>query len=65
MPEAPGRVARLAELVDVPIQVDGGVGEENLPELRACGASLLVAGGSIFGAPDPASAYRRLAALAA
>ena len=29
MPEALGRIAELAALVDVPIQVDGGVGEEN------------------------------------
>jgi ribulose-phosphate 3-epimerase len=65
MPEAPGRVARLAELVSVPIQVDGGVGEENVRALRDAGASLLVAGSAIFGGPDPAAAYRRLAALVA
>jgi ribulose-phosphate 3-epimerase len=65
MPEALDRVARLAGLVDVPIQVDGGVGAENVSELRRAGASLLVAGSAIFGRPSPAEAYRRLAALAA
>jgi ribulose-phosphate 3-epimerase len=63
MPDALGRVARLAELVSVPIQVDGGVGEDNVPALRAAGASLLVAGGAVFGSGDPAGAYRRLVAL--
>ena len=65
MPEALGRVSRLSELVSCPIQVDGGVGEENAAELRAAGARLLVAGSSIFAAPDPADAYRRIVAAAA
>ena len=62
MPEALERVARLRELVDVPIQVDGGVGAANVRELRDAGARLLVAGTSVFGDPDPAAAYRRLLA---
>ena len=62
MPEAPGRIAELATLVDVPIQVDGGVGEENAAALREAGASLFVAGSSVFGAGEPAEAYRRLRA---
>ena len=61
MPEALERVARLRELVDVPIQVDGGVGPGNAGALRAAGARLLVAGTAIFGDPDPGAAYRRLA----
>jgi ribulose-phosphate 3-epimerase len=62
MPEAPGRIAELATLVDVPIQVDGGVGEDNAGALREAGASLFIAGSSIFGAGEPAEAYRRLRA---
>jgi ribulose-phosphate 3-epimerase len=65
MPEALGRVARLAELVACPIQVDGGVGEENALQLRAAGARLLVAGSAIFADPDPAAAYRRIVAASA
>jgi ribulose-phosphate 3-epimerase len=61
MPEALERVARLRELVGVPIQVDGGVVPGNAGALRAAGARLLVAGTAIFGDPDPAAAYRRLA----
>jgi ribulose-phosphate 3-epimerase len=65
MPEALGRIEALASLVDVPIQVDGGVGEGNVRALRHAGASLLVAGSSVFSAADPAEAYARLAAAAA
>jgi len=65
MPEALGRIEALASLVDVPIQVDGGVGEENVRALRDAGASLLVAGSSVFSGSDPAEAYARLAASAA
>ena len=61
-PETLERVATLAGLVDVPIQVDGGVGPENAGALREAGATLLVAGSAVFGADDgPAAAYRRLA----
>ena len=65
MPEAIPRVRRLRELLpdDVYIQVDGGVGPANVRELREAGASLLVAGTSVFGQKDIAAAYRDLAAL--
>jgi len=62
MPDALERIAALARLVDVPIQVDGGVGEDNAAAIREAGASLLVAGSAVFGDPEPAAAYRRLAA---
>ena len=62
MPEAIPRVARLRELLPdrVHIQVDGGVGLENVRELVAAGADLLVAGSSVFGTGDPADGYRSL-----
>jgi ribulose-phosphate 3-epimerase len=63
MPEALDRIRRLRELVpDKPIQVDGGVGLDNAQELRDAGATLLVAGSSIYGGDDPGTAYRTLAA---
>ena len=65
MPEALHRIAELATLVDVPIQVDGGIGEENAAVVREAGASLLVAGSAVFADAEPAEAYRRLAAAAA
>ena len=62
MPEALDRIRRLRELLPVekPIQVDGGVALDNVRELRDAGASLLVAGSSIYGGEDPGTAYRRL-----
>ena len=62
MPDALGRIAELASLVDVPIQVDGGVGQENAAAVRAAGASLLVAGSAVFADPAPPDAYRRILA---
>jgi len=64
MPETLDRVAALTSLVDVPIQVDGGVGEENARAVREAGASLLVAGSAVFADPAPADAYRRLVVAA-
>jgi len=43
------------------VQVDGGVGPDNVAEIRAAGANLFVAGTSVFGQEDIAEAYRRLA----
>ena len=65
MPEALGRIVRLSELVDVPIQVDGGVGAANARSIRDAGARLLVAGSAVFADPDPAAAYGRIAATLA
>ncbi len=50
--------ARLKELgrEDIDIQIDGGVTEENAAELRAAGVTCLVAGSSVFKAPDMAKA---------
>ena len=63
MPEALGRIAELRGLSNLPIQVDGGVGETNARAVREAGASLLVCGNAIFADPDPAAAYRRLVAV--
>jgi ribulose-phosphate 3-epimerase len=42
------------------IEVDGGIEIENAAAVVAAGASILVAGSSIFGQPDPAEAARAL-----
>lgn len=41
---------------DVPIEVDGGIGPDNAADVIAAGASILVAGSSVFKAQDPAAA---------
>ena len=57
------KVARLRELLgpDVPIEVDGGIDARTAQTTRNAGATLFVAGSSIFGTPDPADAYREIA----
>lgn len=65
MPDALARIAELTTLVEIPIQVDGGIGEENAAAVREAGASLLVAGSAVFADASPADAYRRLAIAAA
>jgi ribulose-phosphate 3-epimerase len=62
MPESLERVRTLRGQVpeSVHIQVDGGVGEENVRDLYDAGANLFVAGTAIFGREDLPRAYRRL-----
>ena len=48
----------------IDIEVDGGVDEGNAAALTASGATVLVAGASIFNTPDPAAATRGLRAAA-
>lgn len=62
MPEALERVRELRGLLprSMHVQVDGGVGEDNIRALREAGANLFVAGTAIFGSEEPAEAYRRL-----
>jgi ribulose-phosphate 3-epimerase len=62
MPDALGRIERLRGLLPAEkhIQVDGGVGPENIRPLRDAGAALFVAGTSIFGSDDIARAYEQL-----
>jgi ribulose-phosphate 3-epimerase len=62
LPATFDRLRRLREALppDVPIQVDGGVGPDNIREIHEAGATLFVAGTSIFGREDLPRAYRRL-----
>jgi ribulose-phosphate 3-epimerase len=38
---------------NMPIQVDGGIGLDNIAAVAAAGANMIVAGSSIFGSPNP------------
>jgi ribulose-phosphate 3-epimerase len=62
MPEAVDRIRTLRGLLpdEVHVQVDGGIGTENARTVHDAGATLLVAGTSIFGREDLTRAYRRL-----
>jgi ribulose-phosphate 3-epimerase len=45
----------------VAVQVDGGIDPGTAPQCLQAGASVFVAGSAIFGADDPAEAYRAIA----
>jgi ribulose-phosphate 3-epimerase len=62
MPEALDRIRVLRSVLprEVQVQVDGGIGPDNIKAVRDAGASLFVAGSSIFGREDLPRAYRRL-----
>ena len=42
------------------IEIDGGIDGENIAEIAAAGAEIIVAGTAIFGEPDPARAVTEL-----
>jgi len=62
MPEALDRIRTVRSVLPagVHVQVDGGIGAENIKAAHQAGATLLVAGTSIFGREDLPRAYRRL-----
>jgi ribulose-phosphate 3-epimerase len=60
------KVRRLRELLPegMPIEVDGGIDADTAAATAGASATLFVAGSSLFGEPDPARAYREIAAAA-
>lgn len=62
MPEAVGRVAALRQALpdEIHIQVDGGIDNDNVRSVYDAGATLMVAGTSIFAREDLPRSYRRL-----
>ncbi len=62
IPSSTAKIRRLRELLPprVALQVDGGISLETIGDAARAGANLHVAGSSVFGASDPASAYAAL-----
>ena len=60
------KVRRLRELVgpETELEVDGGIDARTAGPCASAGASLFVAGTSVFGAADPALAFREVSAAA-
>ena len=46
------------------IEVDGGISPANVSAVTAAGANVIVAGSSVFHAPDPAEAISQMLAAA-
>jgi ribulose-phosphate 3-epimerase len=64
IPTSTARLARLRSLLppEVVLEVDGGISLETIDEARDAGTDVFVAGSSVFGAADPAAAFKALAA---
>lgn len=62
MPSSLDRIARVRGALPehVHIQVDGGIGEKNVRDVREAGADLIVAGSAVFHREDIVHAYRQL-----
>jgi ribulose-phosphate 3-epimerase len=62
---SPDKIARLRRIAPgARIEVDGGVDADTVGATAKAGANLFVAGSAVFGDPDPAAAYRRIAEAA-
>ena len=66
LPASPARIEQLRAMLGpgVGIEVDGGIDATTAGPCAAAGATAFVAGSALFGAPDPAHAYREIAAAA-
>jgi ribulose-phosphate 3-epimerase len=64
LPASLGKLERLRALLGpgVAIEVDGGIDASTAGPCAAAGATAFVAGTAVFGAPDPAAAFREVAA---
>lgn len=61
MPDMMPKVKALRErFPQLNIQVDGGLGPANIAAAAAAGANVIVAGTSVFKAPDPAAAIKEM-----
>jgi ribulose-phosphate 3-epimerase len=68
MPNMLEKVRTLRQRIDkaslpCELQVDGGINLKTAPLAAAAGATSLVVGSAVFGAPDPAQAFRELQKL--
>ena len=68
IPSAYAKIRRIRQMLGaraVEVSVDGGVKRDHVRPLADAGATVLVAGSAIFGAPDPAAAVKEMKELAA
>jgi len=64
LPASLGKLERLRALLGpgIAVEVDGGIDAETAGPCAAAGATAFVAGTALFGASDPAAAFREIAA---
>jgi ribulose-phosphate 3-epimerase len=62
---SPEKLKRLRALApDAVLEADGGIDADTAGPVAAAGATLFVAGSAVFGDPDPAAAYTKIAEAA-
>jgi ribulose-phosphate 3-epimerase len=69
LPHSESKIARVRQLLTragsrAAIEVDGGIDQGNIGRVVSAGATIIVAGASIFGTDDPEAAARTLKGLA-
>ena len=65
IPESLDKLRRLRRMINerglkTRIEIDGGIDADNIAEVAAAGAEIIVSGSAIFGADDPGTALRQL-----
>ena len=65
IPQSLEKLRRLRKMIEerglkARIEIDGGIDSDNIAEVAAAGAEIIVSGSAIFGADDPAVALREL-----
>ena len=65
IPESLDKLRRLRSMIDerglsTRIEIDGGIDRENIAEVAAAGAEIIVSGSAIFATKDPGLAFREL-----
>ena len=62
LPRSPGKIRRLRALIGQgpALEVDGGVDANTAGTCAEAGATVFVAGSAVFGADDPAAAFRQI-----
>jgi len=65
IPTSLDKLRRLKQMIEerglaTRIEIDGGIGTENIAEICEAGAEILVAGSAVFGAGRPAEAVKDL-----
>jgi ribulose-phosphate 3-epimerase len=65
MPESLDKIAEIRKLINeknpaCELEVDGGINTQNINSVVKAGANVIVAGSSVFNAPDPGEAVKKL-----
>lgn len=65
MPQILGKIKAVRAKTNITIEVDGGINDKNIAEIKNAGANRFVTTSFIFNSPDPQKAYQALVSLAA